>query len=188
MTHCRNIIPTGATSIIIALAGIAPGASAASRHGCAARTGTCMPKTLSGSFSGEDADFTWHGTVSLKAHRQQTDYSYRGPARYTWKLKRAATWDGCTFTPSSGTITENVDVSVNFERSGNRGYGYAGGDGAGGATGGIQEVCPAGTEDSGMNLIDLAFAPGGFSKDLHKFAGSEVGHPYRFTWSFHGGY
>jgi hypothetical protein len=147
-----------------------------------------MPKTLTGSFSGENADFTWQGVVSLKAHRGQTYYSYRGPAKYTWKLKEATNIDGCTFTPSTGTIDEKVGVSVDFERSGKRGYSYSGGDGAGGATGGIQRVCSDGTEDSGMNLIDSAFAPGGYSKDLRRFAGSEVGHPYRFTWSFHGGY
>lgn len=147
-----------------------------------------MPKTLSGSFSGEDAFYTWHGTVSLKAHRRQTDYLYRGKARYTWKLKQTTTWDGCTFTPSSGTITEKVGVSVNFERSGQRGYGYAGSDGQGGATGEIQKVCPSYTDSVGNDVISGGFSPGGYSKDLHKFAGSEIGHPYRFTWSLHGGY
>jgi hypothetical protein len=175
----KSIPATGwiAILIMIAVVGIAPEASAAT-----------FPRTMTGSFSGANAFFKWHGTVSLKAHRRQTTYEYTGKAKYTWALKKATNPSGdCIFTPASGTINEKVSVSVNRTRSGKHGYSYSGGNGAGGGTGGITRVCGDETDSGYYSEIDGAFNLGGNSKDLHKFAGSNADKPYRFKWSFFGG-
>lgn len=178
-------------SAVAAVAALTPAAFAAPAQGCASPTATasraCFPKTMTGSFSGENTFFTWQGTVSLKVRKRQTTYAYVGKANYTWKLKNPTVRD-CQLTPSSGTVEEKATVSVNRTRSGRRGYSYSG-DGPRGGTGNIQKVCPDGTSDSGQTGIEGVFGSplGGYSKDLHKFAGSDPGDPYQFRWSFAGG-
>jgi hypothetical protein len=165
--------------VVVAVGGIAPATAVGARH---------FPKTITGSFSGEDHFFEWQGTVSLTGHRHQTTYDYKGNANYTWTLKNPTVLDDCQLVPSSGTIIEKVGVSVNRTRSGKHGYSYDGGNGAGGGTGEIDRVCPTDTSESGFSQIEGAFGSplGGNSKTLRKFAGSNNGGEYMFQWSFVG--
>ncbi|MEX0992675.1 MAG: hypothetical protein WDZ37_01635 [Solirubrobacterales bacterium] len=143
-----------------------------------------FPKTISGKFSGDNSEFTWEGSLSLKGKRKQTTYTYKGDAKYTWKLKKTTTSDGlCSFSPATGTITEKVRLAVNRTRSGKRGYSYSGGNGSGGSVGEIKRNCPGESPDaSGITHITNAIVFGGFSKNLHTFGGKDQG----FQWSFTG--
>lgn len=147
---------------------------------------------MTGSFSGENSDFKWQGTVALTARRRQTTYAYRGRAQYTWRLKRTVNSWGCRFSPNSGTINERAGVSVSITRD-KRGWSYVGGDSAAGFPD-IYRICPDGSanslpdgiediDDSGVAEPWAPFFPGGFTRNLRRFAGSD---DENRAWSFRG--
>lgn len=193
VTHwASRVVLVFAPVAIIAPAVVPATASAADSH-CTELTvksaRACYPRKISGTFSGENREFTWSGTVSMTGRRRQTTFEYKGRAKYEWRFNDPTIGanDECRLSPDHGTIDEPVAVSVNITRTRGRGWSYSGGNGAGGGVGEVLEICPGQPDSPHLGGIERAFEPGGFSKDLRRFAGSETGDAYRFDWSFRGG-
>lgn len=148
----------------------------------------CYPKKISGTFSGENREFSWIGSVSMKGRLRQTTFEYKGRAKYEWRFNdpTIGVFDECRLSPDHGTIDEPVGVSVNVTRTRKRGWSYSGGNGAGGSVGEVLEICPGEPDRPHLGGIERAFEPGGYSRDLRRFAGTETGDSYRFNWSFRG--
>ncbi len=176
---------------IIAPAVFPAAAAAADSHcaGLAAESArACYPRKISGTFSGQNREFTWSGTVSMTGRRRQTTFEYKGRAKYEWRFNDPTIGanDECRLSPDHGTIDESVGLSVNVTRTRRRGWSYSGGNGAGGGVGDVLEICPGEPDRPHLGGIERAFEPGGYSKNLRNFAGTESGDPYRFDWSFRG--
>lgn len=177
--------------LFLVLAGVASPAHGAPRPGCL--TGptvtprACYPTRIAGSFTGKNAQYTWHGIVAMTGHRQQTIVLYTGHARFTWKLRHAQLPGGCRLTPTHGTFTEPAALSVNREPDHRRGWSYVAGNEGRGNTGKQFSVCGRSRERDGNATIASAFDVGGFSRDLRSFSGKGVGSSsFNRTWSLRG--
>jgi hypothetical protein len=147
------------------------GAPACKAHASAHKV--CFPKKISGTFSGSSDRFKWTGKTTLKRKKQQTTYEYSGDATYTWQYRAGS--GACTPSPSSGTLTRAVGMSVARTHNVGQGYYYSGGDGQGIGIGDLSWDCGYGPGTPTAELIVGAFDVGGTSKNLHTYKSGKYG-------------
>lgn len=170
LPHLTRLV---AVLLLAALTGLAPQAAGATR----------FPRALSGTFSGQDDEYDWWASVTLRRHTRQTIQLYSGRATVHWKFRDAVFAGGrCHHAPAGGSFTYRVELQVNRTPDRPRGWSYAGG-GPQGDAGHTRAIC-AGDDDPVEDsvLIDRVFDVGGFTRTPRRVGGQTREAGLVMTW------